>query len=130
MHDLMHEKWKLMQKEGYKGLTGHGRGKPCKKNGGKMTKNRIGALTESYRDRKSWNFFEKVSLNTWKSVFKKFSTRFSINWKTDSIGRKCFDWSNTNQASIELNRDSQTFLVAISISWNSEKINFSKNKAK
>ena len=27
-----------MQKEGYKGLTGLGRGKPCKKNGGKRKK--------------------------------------------------------------------------------------------
>ena len=27
-----------MQKEGYKGLAGLGRGKPCKKNGGKQQK--------------------------------------------------------------------------------------------
>ena len=59
--------------------------------------------------------FEKVSLNTWNSVFKKFSTRFSIDWKTNSIGPKCFDWSNTNRALIETDRDLQTFLITISI---------------
>ena len=30
--------WKLMQKEGYNGLTGLERGKPCKKTGGKRQK--------------------------------------------------------------------------------------------
>ena len=30
-----------MQKEGYKGLTGLGREKPCKKNGGKQQKIRL-----------------------------------------------------------------------------------------
>ena len=42
-----------MQKEGYKGLTGLGREKPCKKNGGKRQKKWNGALTESYGERKS-----------------------------------------------------------------------------
>ena len=37
-HELMHETWKIMQKKGYKGLTGLGRGKPCKKNGRKRQK--------------------------------------------------------------------------------------------
>ena len=49
-----------MQKEWYKGLTGLGREKPCKKNGGKWQKNMIEALTESYRERKSLKLFEKV----------------------------------------------------------------------
>ena len=40
-----------MQNEGYKGLTGLEREKPCKKNGGKTTNNWIGALTKSYRER-------------------------------------------------------------------------------
>ena len=40
-----------MQKEGYKGLTGLGREKPCKKNGGKWQKNQIGALIKLYRER-------------------------------------------------------------------------------
>ena len=95
-----------------------------------MTENRIGALIESYRERKSWKTFEIVSWNTWKSVFKKFFTRFSIDRKTDSIGRKCFDWSNTNQASIETDRDSQTFLIAISIDRKIDSIdrNFGKNR--
>ena len=88
------------------------------------------------RERKSWKTFEKVSLNTWKSVLKKFSTRFLIDRKTNSIGRKCFDWSNTNRAPIETNKDSRTFLIAIligrktiSIGQNSGKISFLKNKA-
>ena len=81
--------------------------------------------------------FEKVSLNTWRTVFKKFSTRFSIDQKIYSIGQKCFDWSNTNWAPIETNRDSQTFLNTISIgqrtisiSRNSRKNNILKSKAK
>ena len=48
-----------MQKEGYKGLTGLGREKPCKKNGGKTTKNWIGTLTESYREREKVEIFLK-----------------------------------------------------------------------
>ena len=103
----------------------------------KTTKNWIGALTESYRERKSWKTFEKVSLNTWKSVFKKFSTQFSIDRKIDSIGRKYFDWSNTNRAPIKTDRDSQTFLIAISInrktiliSRNSRKISFFEKQSK
>ena len=48
-----------MQKEGYKVLTGLGREKPCKKNGGKQQKNLTEALTESYRERKFWKLFEK-----------------------------------------------------------------------
>ena len=48
-----------MQREGYKGLTGLGREKPCKKNGGKQQKNLTEALTESYRERKFWKLFEK-----------------------------------------------------------------------
>ena len=47
-----------MQKEGYKGLTGLEREKPCKKNGGKRQKNLIEALTKSYRERKLRKLFE------------------------------------------------------------------------
>ena len=97
----------------------------------KTTKIRIGALIESYRERKSWKTFEKVSLNTWRTVLKKFFTWFLIDRKTDSIDRKCFDWFNTNRAPIETDRESQTFLIAIligrktiSTSWNSGKISF------
>ena len=58
-----------MQKEGYKGLTGLGREKSCKKNGGKRQKKLIEALTESYRERVLKTFW-KVSLSTWKSDLK------------------------------------------------------------
>ena len=37
----MHEKWKYMQKEGYKGFTGLGGEKPCKKNGVKRQKSSL-----------------------------------------------------------------------------------------
>ena len=54
----------------------------------------VGCLDQSNRERKS---FEKC-LNTWKrKVFKKLSIRLSID-------RKCFKWSNINQAPIEINR--------------------------
>ena len=33
--------WKLMQKEGYNGLTSLERGKPCKKTGGKRKKKNL-----------------------------------------------------------------------------------------
>ena len=56
-----------------------------KKNGGKRQKILIGALTESYRDRKVEKLFEKVSLKTSNQSFKKFSTRFSIDRKLGSI---------------------------------------------
>ena len=126
-----------MQKEWYKGLTGLGREKPCKKNGGKWQKIILEPWPSRIEREKVEKTFEKVSLNRWKSVFKKFSTWFSIYRKTNLIGRKCFDWSNTNRAPIEIDRDSQTFLIAIligrktsSISRKSGKIRFLKNKAK
>ena len=81
--------------------------------------------------------FEKVSLNTWTTVCKRFPTQFSINRKTNSISRKCFDWSNTNRAMIETDRDLQTFFIAIlisrrtiSIGRNSGKISFLKKQSK
>ena len=74
--------------------------------------------------------FWKSEFEHVKSVFKKFSTRFSINRKTDLIGWKCFDWSNTNWAPIEIDRDSQTFLIAISTGWNSWKISFFEKQSK
>ena len=95
-----------MQKEGYKGLTGLGREKPCKKNGGKRQK--IGLepwLSRIEREKKLKNFgkseFEHVKIS-----FKKILYTIFDQSKIDSIGWKCFDWSNTNRASIETDRDS------------------------
>ena len=56
-----------MQKEGYKGLTGLGRQKPCKKFGRKRQKILSGALP-SRRERGK---FEKVSLKQSNLSFKK-----------------------------------------------------------
>ena len=56
-----------MQKEGYKGLTGLGRQKPCKKFGRKQQKILSGALP-SRRERGK---FEKVSLKQSNLSFKK-----------------------------------------------------------
>ena len=53
-----------MQREGYKGLTGLGRGKPCKKNGWKWQKNWDWILTESYGERKNKELFEKLFVST------------------------------------------------------------------
>ena len=58
-----------MQNERYKGLTGLGREKPCKKNGGKQQKIGLEPWPSLIEREKSWKTFEKVSLNTWKSVF-------------------------------------------------------------
>ena len=71
-----------MQKEGYKGLTGLGRQKPCKKFGRKRQKILSGALP-SQRERGK---FEKV----WNSpiwVLKKLDSRVSIDRKIVSIDR-------------------------------------------
>ena len=46
-----------MQKEGYKGLTGLGREKPCKKNGRKRQKILIGALTDRIERERVWKLF-------------------------------------------------------------------------
>ena len=126
-----------MQNEWYKGLTGLRREKPCKKNGGKWQKIILEPWPSRIEREKVEKTFEKVSLNRWKSVFKKFSTWFSIYRKTNLIGRKCFDWSNTNRAPIEIDRDSQTFLIAIliyrktiSIGQNSGKISFFEKQSK
>ena len=51
MHEFMHENMKINAKGRYKGLTNLGRGKPCKKFGGKWKKNLSGALP-SRRERK------------------------------------------------------------------------------
>ena len=56
-----------MQKEGYKGLTGLGRGKPCKKNGGQWQKI-DGKPCLIRRDREKFekflkSEFEQVKLN-------------------------------------------------------------------
>ena len=85
MHDLMHEKWKLMQKEGYKSLTCLGREKTCKKNGGKRQK--IGLepwLSHIEREKvekllKKWvwtceNQFLKNSLHDFQSIEKQIQS--------------------------------------------------------
>ena len=43
MHEKCMKTWNKMQKEGYKGLTGLGRQKPCKNFGGKWQKILSGA---------------------------------------------------------------------------------------
>ena len=58
-HELMHETWKKMQKEGYKGLTSLGRGKPCKKNGGKRQKIEIEPWPSRMEREKLKNFLKK-----------------------------------------------------------------------
>ena len=60
-----------MQKEGYKVLTGLGREKPCKKNGGKLQKILIEALTESHRERESFEIFLKSKFDHVKIKFEK-----------------------------------------------------------
>ena len=74
-----------MQKEGYKGLTGLGRQKPCKKFGRKRQKILSGALP-SQRERGK---FEKVwNSPIWvKKKKKKLDSRFLIDRKTASIDR-------------------------------------------
>ena len=71
-----------MQKEGYKGLTGLERQKPCKKFGRKRQKILSGALP-SRRERGK---FEKVSLKQSNmSLKKKLDLRVSIDQNTASI---------------------------------------------
>ena len=68
----------------------------------KTTKTKwIGALNESYRERKVEKLFEKVSLKLSNQSFKKFCTRFSINRKIGSID------ASINLVSIE-HRSKQT----------------------
>ena len=70
-----------MQKEGYKGLTGLGREKPCKKNGGKRQKNGLEPWTSLLEREKvekllkKWvwtreNQFLKNSLHNFQSIEK------------------------------------------------------------
>ena len=61
------------------------------------------------------NFLKKMSLNTWRTVFKKLSIRFLIDWKLGSIDQKCFNWSSINRASIETDKGWPKFLIAILI---------------
>ena len=51
-----------MQKEGYKGLTGLGRGKPCKKFGGKRQKILVEPCLVEEREKSLKNFW-KSDLN-------------------------------------------------------------------
>ena len=51
---------KSMQKEGYKGLIGLGRGKPCKKNDRKRQKNEIEPWPSRMEREKLKNLFEKM----------------------------------------------------------------------
>ena len=52
-----------MQKEGYKGLTGLGREKPCKKNGGKWQKNGLEPWPSRIEREKKLKFFWKSELS-------------------------------------------------------------------
>ena len=61
--------WNKMQKEGYNGLTGLERGKPCKRNGRKRQKNWDWALTKSYGERKVKKTFWKKCLTKPKISF-------------------------------------------------------------
>ena len=49
-----------MQKEGYKGLTGLGRGKPCKKFGGKRQKISVEPCLVGEREKSLKKWFEQV----------------------------------------------------------------------
>ena len=74
----------------------------------KMTKKQIGAFIESYRERKSWKTFEKVSLNTWKILYTIFDRSKMLRLiqhqsSTDrnrqgltNIFNHNFDWSKNN----------------------------------
>ena len=103
-----------MQKEGYKGLIGLGREKPCKKNGGKQQ--RIWLKPWPSRiERESFENFLKSKFEHVKIIFEKLFIRFSIDRKLGSIDQKCFNWTSINRASIEMDRGWPKFLIAISI---------------
>ena len=100
---------------------------------GKRQKSCLEPLTDRI-ERESLKNFEKVYEHVINSIFKKLSIRFSTGRKLDSISWKCFDWSNTNWAPIETDKDSYQILITIlidrktgSISQNSGKISFLKN---
>ena len=61
-----------MQKEWYKGLTGLGREKPCKKNGGKWQKIWLKPCPSRIERERVWNFLKKC-FNTWESSILKNS---------------------------------------------------------
>ena len=103
-----------MQKEGYKGLTGLGREKPYKKNGGKRQK----IWLKPWPSRIERERFENLLKSKFEHVkirFEKLFIQFSIDQKLGSIDRKCFDWTSINWASIETDRGWPKFLIAISI---------------
>ena len=93
-----------MQREGYKGLTGLGRGKPCKE-WTKTTKICEWALTESYGERKSKELFEKVFVWSETQFLKNFLYDFQL---------------------IETNRGSSKYLEPILIDRKTDSINRNK----
>ena len=91
----------------------------------KTTNILLGAFDRSNRERKSLKNFEKVYEHVRNSVFKKLPVQFSTDRKLDSIGRKCFDWSNTNWAPIETDKDSQQIFYR---NFNRSKNRFNRSK--
>ena len=92
-------------------------------------------LDRLVRVKKVFEKFLKSDESREKILFKKHSARFSIDRKLHSIGRKSFDWSNTNRGPIETHRDFFGFFKTIStdrktdsINRNSGKIELSKNE--
>ena len=72
------------KRNGIKGLTSLGRGKPCKNFGGKRQKSCLEPMTDRI-ERESLKIFEKVYEHVINSIFKKLSIRFSTGRKLDSI---------------------------------------------
>ena len=77
-----------MQKEGWNGLTGLERGKPCKNLGGKQQKIDEWACP-SWRDKEKFEKLLKSEFEQVKLILKKkkIDSRFSIDWNFR------FDWS-------------------------------------
>ena len=92
-----------MQKEGWNGLIGFGRGKPCERFEGKRQKILSGALPSQRERGKFEKSFEKVDEQVKYEFLKKLDSRCSIDRKIGSINQtrqrltkifqKDFDWS-------------------------------------
>ena len=87
MHEFMHENMKKMQREGYKGLTGLGRGKPCKKNGRKRQKFEIEPWPSRMEREKVKNFLKKCLSQLKISFLKNFPYDFWLIEILSSIDR-------------------------------------------
>ena len=118
-------KHKINEKEGAKESYRPCRRKTLQKFWRKTTKILLGAFDRSNRERKSLKNFEKVYEHVRNSVFKKLPVQFSTDRKLDSIDRKCFDWSNTNRAPIETDKDSQQIFYR---NFNQSKNRFNRSK--